>query len=267
MGSMGHISSSASGSAGGFGGPGPAAVPSGPFGGATQSFTALTTAAVLSAAAGGASPADLASNPLASLAVQKGGELVTSSLAKYMPGALALWRSLRYYFHVNNSYVRNKLSRLLFPFSRKWERSPATAADQDAGSDVAASFATPANDVNAPDLYIPLMAFVTFVLATGLVSVGLALGLAVAKAAHSFGTFSSCMLWPITLSGRKPRRLLPLRWLERSQRCLVCAVKTDNAQVLSCIAVCTHAFCSRPSLRGHLLFPSAAARHRHEVPP
>lgn len=168
---MGHISS-AGGSSGGFGGPAPAAAaaPSGPFGGATQSFTALTTAAVLSAAASGASPSDLASNPLASLAVQKGGELVTSSLAKYMPGALALWRSLRYYFHVNNSYVRTKLSRLLFPFSRKWERAPASAADQDAGADVATVFATPANDVNAPDLYIPLMAFVTFVLATGLVS-------------------------------------------------------------------------------------------------
>jgi hypothetical protein len=104
----------------------------------------------------------MVTNQVAMLAMHKGQELMTSSVAKYLPGAMALWRSLRYYFRVNNTYVRTKLTRVLFPFTyKKWQRAPPSSADEEG------PYAPPASDSNAPDLYIPLMAFVTYVLATG----------------------------------------------------------------------------------------------------
>ena len=105
------------------------------------------------------------SQEVAMLAMSGGKQLVSSSVAKYLPGALALWQSLRVYFRVDNTYVRVKLLRALFPFlHRKWARQqPSGAADG-----VEAAHPPPSADSNAPDLYIPLMAFVTYVLATGL---------------------------------------------------------------------------------------------------
>ncbi|KAL8037337.1 hypothetical protein ABFS82_11G032500 [Erythranthe guttata] len=63
----------------------------------------------------------------------------------------------RYYFQVNDEYVKNKLKLILFPFLHKgrWMR---------AMEDDSSSFKSAMHDINAPDLYIPLMAFVTYVL-------------------------------------------------------------------------------------------------------
>ena len=67
--------------------------------------------------------------------------------------------SLRYYFSVNNLYVLNKLKILLFPFIHKsWSRKIVPAAD---GREM---YLPPNQDVNAPDLYIPTMAFITYIL-------------------------------------------------------------------------------------------------------
>jgi hypothetical protein len=71
---------------------------------------------------------------------------------------------LKYYFAVNNSYVLNKLRLILFPFGRKFRRE----SDIDPSSG-AVEFKPPRDDVNAPDLYIPTMAFITYVLLVGLV--------------------------------------------------------------------------------------------------
>ena len=38
-----------------------------------------------------------------------GRDLVRGSLSQYMPGAVTLWHSLRYYFDVNNTYVVRKM--------------------------------------------------------------------------------------------------------------------------------------------------------------
>ena len=85
--------------------------------------------------------------------------------------------SLRYYFSVNNSYVKNKLRLIFFPFRhRNWTRLMVSqgettsaaarkrrplmflpAGDGDA-------YRAPRDDINAPDLYIPTMGFVTWVL-------------------------------------------------------------------------------------------------------
>jgi len=106
--------------------------------------------------------------------------------------------ALKYYFHVNNRYVVAKLRVLLLPFMHQnWKRerldSPMMAAGGagggvagtmplmvrgDSGGAVPADdasmmaagvplFKAPRDDINAPDLYIPTMAFVTFILAMG----------------------------------------------------------------------------------------------------
>lgn len=64
--------------------------------------------------------------------------------------------SMKYYFNVSNSYVLKKLRLVLFPLKQEnWVRELAEDGE---------SYRPPREDVNAPDLYIPLMAFVTYVL-------------------------------------------------------------------------------------------------------
>jgi len=70
---------------------------------------------------------------------------------------------LKYYFNVNNSYVINKIKLLLFPLRHVyWKRRIQRNAE-------GVVFLPPRDDINAPDLYIPLMAFVTYVLIIGYV--------------------------------------------------------------------------------------------------
>uniref|UniRef100_A0A0K0CTZ8 Protein YIF1 n=1 Tax=Angiostrongylus cantonensis TaxID=6313 RepID=A0A0K0CTZ8_ANGCA len=68
--------------------------------------------------------------------------------------------NLKYYFSVDNSYVGKKLGILLFPFfhrdwSLKYSKSEGPVPAKD--------------DINAPDLYIPLMAFITYIIVSGFV--------------------------------------------------------------------------------------------------
>lgn len=66
---------------------------------------------------------------------------------------------LRTLFKVDHSYVLKKLLLILFPFRHSdWSRI---------GS-VDLGYKTPREDLNAPDLYIPVMSFVTFVLLSGI---------------------------------------------------------------------------------------------------
>ena len=67
--------------------------------------------------------------------------------------------ALRYYFYVSNDYVYNKLRLVLFPFRhRDWARI--VTVDHEGR----AAYRPPQDDLNAPDLYIPLMAFVTWII-------------------------------------------------------------------------------------------------------
>jgi len=70
---------------------------------------------------------------------------------------------LKYYFNVNSSYVRNKLRVLLFPLGHQWKRR---VVKNENGVVVCMP---PKDDINAPDLYIPSMAFVTYVLMYGFI--------------------------------------------------------------------------------------------------
>ena len=65
---------------------------------------------------------------------------------------------IKYYFQVSNSYVLKKILLILFPFRHKdWTRI--LAKDNGLGQ-----YLPPTYDVNAPDLYIPIMSFVTYIL-------------------------------------------------------------------------------------------------------
>jgi hypothetical protein len=113
-------------------------------------------------------------NPaFASPFAQAGLSYASNAVSSYIPGMKGLMESLRYYFDVNNSYVRNKLVLLAAPCR------PHDGARLPAGGDGGGygapggekghtQFCPPSQDINAPDLYIPAMAWFTFVLLSGL---------------------------------------------------------------------------------------------------
>lgn len=66
---------------------------------------------------------------------------------------------LKYYFSVDNKYVINKIRLLFFPFThRDWSLK----YDQE-------NPVQPRYDINAPDLYIPCMAYITYVVLAGFI--------------------------------------------------------------------------------------------------
>ncbi|EGV61701.1 Protein transport protein yif1 [Yamadazyma tenuis] len=72
--------------------------------------------------------------------------------------------NLNYYFQISNSYVLRKLRLILFPFRNKnWARLASTQGAGD-GTQSSISYAPPSQDINAPDLYIPFMSYITYVL-------------------------------------------------------------------------------------------------------
>ncbi|RDD37312.1 Protein YIF1B [Trichoplax sp. H2] len=106
-------------------------------------------------------PNKMFTDPLASMALQYGSniatsgqEYVNSNFARFIPVT-----SLKYYFAVDNSYVFRKLLLLLLPYAHTdWSIRYAKSEP-----------VAPRHEINAPDLYIPLMAFVTYVIISGLV--------------------------------------------------------------------------------------------------
>ncbi|KAF9584069.1 hypothetical protein BGW38_007698 [Lunasporangiospora selenospora] len=93
-------------------------------------------------------------------AVMAGQEYVEQNLNRWVNRA-----ALQPYFNVSNSYVINKLKLLVFPWRHKtWarvlKRSETTAET--------VGYLPPRDDINAPDMYIPVMAFVTYILLTGI---------------------------------------------------------------------------------------------------
>lgn len=68
---------------------------------------------------------------------------------------------------MTNGYVINKLIIVLFPWRhRPWSRQQSRSDPSGRG----AEFLPPREDINSPDMYIPLMAFVTYVLLTTLLA-------------------------------------------------------------------------------------------------
>lgn len=102
----------------------------------------------------------LLSDPMSNLAVaygsslaSQGKEMVDKNLDRFIPIS-----KLKYYFAVDTLYVGKKLGLLVFPYMHEnWEVS----YQQDIP-------VAPRFDVNAPDLYIPAMGFITYILVAGL---------------------------------------------------------------------------------------------------
>lgn len=80
--------------------------------------------------------------------------------------------ALKHYFNVSNFYVLNKLVLVLFPWRHKpWSRQQARMAANAAGpggqivqQQYSSMFLPPRDDLNSPDMYIPVMALVTYIL-------------------------------------------------------------------------------------------------------
>ncbi|KAG0040733.1 hypothetical protein BGZ82_010551 [Podila clonocystis] len=99
-------------------------------------------------------------------AVMAGQEYVEQNLNRWFNR-----EGLQPYFNVSNAYVVNKLKLLVFPWRHKlWTR--VLKRSETTGETI--GYLPPRDDINAPDLYIPVMAFVTYVLLTA-VSAGVAL--------------------------------------------------------------------------------------------
>ncbi|KAH0874146.1 hypothetical protein HID58_071508 [Brassica napus] len=96
------------------------------------------------------------------------GEKIFGSSSEYVQSNITRYFSdPQYYFQVNDQYVRNKLKVVLLPFLH---RGHWTRISEPVGGRL--SYKPPIYDINAPDLYIPLMAFGTYVVLAGL-SLGL----------------------------------------------------------------------------------------------
>uniref|UniRef100_A0A1I7VCX1 Protein YIF1 n=1 Tax=Loa loa TaxID=7209 RepID=A0A1I7VCX1_LOALO len=98
------------------------------------------------------------SDPMLNAARQIGGQFAVhqkEKLTKYLSAF-----HLKYYFAVDNAYVGKKLALIFFPFLHR---------DWTVKYDSSDSPLPPRSDVNAPDLYIPLMAYVTYILFSGFV--------------------------------------------------------------------------------------------------
>ncbi|WEW61488.1 Protein transport protein yif1 [Emydomyces testavorans] len=80
--------------------------------------------------------------------------------------------ALKHYFNVSNSYVLNKLALVLFPWRHKpWSRQQARLSSSTTGPNGQISqaqytsiYLPPRDDINSPDMYIPAMALVTYIL-------------------------------------------------------------------------------------------------------
>jgi len=71
-------------------------------------------------------------------------------------------KDIKYYFDVDNRYVVEKLGIILMPFlwTGEWTKTRNEYGDSHMG------FLEPKLEVHAPDLYIPLMSFISYVLIT-----------------------------------------------------------------------------------------------------
>ncbi|XP_071912122.1 uncharacterized protein [Coffea arabica] len=115
-------------------------------------------------------------NPIGNVFVEAGNNLVKHEFGAYGEKIFGSSSSFlqsnfvsrhlsnpQYYFEVNDDYVNNKIKMILFPFLHKghWIR----ATEMVGGGEIL--YKPPYCDINAPDLYIPMMAFGTCMVLAG----------------------------------------------------------------------------------------------------
>lgn len=77
------------------------------------------------------------------------------------------WLSLKEYFEVDNHYVVSKIRKILTSVllrNTRWTRECFSSELAEASAGSSRKFKPPTMDPNAPDLYLPLMSFVTYIL-------------------------------------------------------------------------------------------------------
>eukprot|EP00359_Climacostomum_virens_P011203 CAMPEP_0204912672 /NCGR_PEP_ID=MMETSP1397-20131031/10774_1 /ASSEMBLY_ACC=CAM_ASM_000891 /TAXON_ID=49980 /ORGANISM="Climacostomum Climacostomum virens, Strain Stock W-24" /LENGTH=251 /DNA_ID=CAMNT_0052083717 /DNA_START=456 /DNA_END=1214 /DNA_ORIENTATION=+ len=94
-------------------------------------------------------------NPIAQMGYNRAKEISTGWLAN-------LWRSLHYYFDVTHTSILAKIALLVAPWSEKGEWKQ----EHDSESGVSSQ----RHNRFAPDLYLPLMSFITYIILVGIVS-------------------------------------------------------------------------------------------------
>ncbi|XP_069500984.1 protein YIF1A isoform X2 [Ambystoma mexicanum] len=103
---------------------------------------------------------NLFTDPMANVAMTYGSSIATQGkdiVNKEINRFMSI-NKLKYFFAVDTTYVMKKLALLMFPYTHQnWE----VRYNRDAPL-------TPRHDVNAPDLYIPTMAFITYILLAGM---------------------------------------------------------------------------------------------------
>ncbi|KAE9975517.1 hypothetical protein BLS_002571 [Venturia inaequalis] len=93
-------------------------------------------------------------------ALNAGQEYVEQNFNKWIPVT-----ALKHYFNVSNKYVLNKVFIVLFPWRhRPWSRQQRLHNGQEG------SYLPPREDPNSPDMYIPVMGFVTYILLSTLLA-------------------------------------------------------------------------------------------------
>jgi protein transport protein YIF1 len=113
-------------------------------------------------------------DPAAQMGIQVGQHAMKAG-QDYIEGNLNRYISvpaLKHYFNVSNSYVVRKLLLVLFPWRHKpWTRQQArmTTSSTDASGQISQqqytfNYLPPRDDLNSPDMYIPIMAFITYIL-------------------------------------------------------------------------------------------------------
>eukprot|EP00941_MAST-03F_sp_MAST-3F-sp1_P002739 g2739.t1 len=115
-------------------------------------------------------------NPMAQAGVNYLQAGVQQQFATYIPGITDLYYRFKYHFDVDQYYVMNKLKLLLYPKQTSWARKQKQGdggtqyqrKSSDAGLKSEVTMAPPREDVNAPDMYIPLMAFTTYAIISSL---------------------------------------------------------------------------------------------------
>jgi hypothetical protein len=97
------------------------------------------------------------------------GKTALDAGQQYMEQNFNRWinvANLKHYFNVSNVYVINKLWLVLFPWRhRPWSRQQRLS---NTGQD--GLYLPPREDVNSPDMYIPSMAMVTYILLSTLLA-------------------------------------------------------------------------------------------------
>lgn len=97
-------------------------------------------------------------------------KIITNVPGRMTPGIGRIVDTLKVYFAVDNNYVKKKMQRILFPFIFKgWKRTELDPVVHQLNPDGSynpsvVQYALPVADVNAPDLYIPAMSLLTYVL-------------------------------------------------------------------------------------------------------